>query len=356
MGSAEENQQERSNNAPGSGDDEILPPYAARPTVDSPFNFPPAPTPGIEYSDLPEAANPGPNYSTLPEAVFPSESGPSNSPSNSNYNYNNKNNASTSTPAFLAIPQIAARPTSPFPAAYNRAVLLRRGVTQEAFTSFLATLSAFLTASVPERALTHAADVGRSLNAVPRQLSRETVAYAKGVGRRAEERARRGNLIGAGVMALAGVVTIPAVAALRVVGAAVHLPAAAAGGLAKKPLSPRERAVAYLAVAQRDWFQQRGLTALLVDTAELVVLLRNARYGGAGSGPGLGPAGDDEAVVRKLVDVVHGTQERGCEEQLRALQGEFGFAPLEITDAKVQFLDIGASTLWLVLTEAPLVW
>lgn len=117
------------------------------------------------------------------------------------------------------------------------------------------------------------------------------------------------------------------------------------GGLARRPLSPRERADAYLAVAQRDWFGGRGLTASLRNTAELLRLL-HARRRGPGSSSG------DEAAVRKLVDLVHRTSEGGPGAQLRALESEFGFAPLEIADANVQSLDVGADTLWLVLAEA----
>ncbi|KAI1279161.1 hypothetical protein F5Y07DRAFT_50701 [Xylaria sp. FL0933] len=386
MGSAEEYRQE-SNNAPVRGDEAPPPPYGeeasqatsaatdskrpdngaqdatgARPTVDSPFNFPPASrpeysdlpevvSPASPYSDLPEAVNPAPNTSDLPEAVLPTSSG-----SGSSY-------PSTSTPLVLAIPQIAAKSTSPFPSAYNRAVLLRRGVTQEAFTSFLSTLSAFLTASVSERALDHALDVGRSLNAVPKRFSKETLAHAKEVGRRAEQRMRRGNIIGAGVSVIAGAVTLPIVGAIHAVGAAVSLPAAVigGGGLARKPLSPRERADAYVAVAQRDWFGERGLTASLCTTGELLGVLRNvqgrgydSQGQGSGSGSGLGLDHEDEAAVRKLVDLAHRTWEGGPADQLRALQTEFGLAPLEIsTDEKVKFLDIGAGTLWLVLTETP---
>ncbi|KAI0974511.1 hypothetical protein F4678DRAFT_379377 [Xylaria arbuscula] len=330
----------------------------ARPTVDSPFNFPPpAPrpeysdlpevvSPATQYSDLPEAVHPGPDYSNLPEPVFPSGGGSSTSyPSSS----------SSSTPSFLAIPQVAAKATAPFPAAYNRPFLLRRGVTQDAFTSFLATLSAFLTASVSERALTHAQDVGRSLNDVPKRLTQDTFAYAKTVGRRAEARARKGNFIGAGVAALAGAVTIPVVGAVHVAGAALRLPAAVGGGLAKKPLSPRERADAYLAVAQKDWFGQRGLTVSLCTTVELLRRIDPyaAAAAGSSSGLALGLDNENEAAVRKLVDLAHRTWEGGPAGQLQALQSEFGLAPLEIaTDDKVKFLDIGAGTLWLFLTEA----
>ncbi|KAI0539318.1 hypothetical protein GGR58DRAFT_465250 [Xylaria digitata] len=320
----------------------------ARPTVESPFNFPPAyspstsypngnasglaepSAPGIQYSDLPEVVNPSPEFSDLPEAVFPSQS----------------RIISISTPVFLAIPQIAAKPTSPFPPAYNTAILLRRGISREAFTSFLSTLSAFINASVSERALAHAQDVGRSLNSIPKKFSKDTFAHLKGVGRSVQESAKRGNFIGAGVAALGGTVTVPVAAALRVVDATLNqLPAAV---LSKKPLSPRERADAYLAVAQKDWFENRGLKASLCNTAELLLLHAQFR--------GVSPGSESEAVVKSLVDLVHMAGEGGLEGQLRALQGEFGFALLEIADgwpSKTRYLDVGAGTLWLVLTDAP---
>ncbi|TGJ85086.1 hypothetical protein E0Z10_g3709 [Xylaria hypoxylon] len=381
MRSMRENEQERGN-AQGEGD-EAPPPYddashlqeaaaatdskhpsnglqdatEARPTVESPFNFPPAYTPstsypngttsslagpstsGIEYSDLPEVVNPSPRsgqeYSNLPQAVFPSQS----------------STTSISPPVFIAIPQIAAKPTSPFPPAYNAAILLRRGISRDAFTSFLSTLSAFLNANVSERALAHALDVGRDINSIPKKFSKDTVAHVKSVGRHVQQSAKEGNIISAGFTALTGTLTIPVAAALRVVDATLHqLPVIVSGGLSKKPLSPHERAVAYLAVAQRDWFGNRGLAASLCNTAEL--LQRHAQFRGSGSGSG----NDNEIAVKNLVNLVHRTWERGAEGQLQALQSEFGFAPLEITDGQpsnIQNLDIGAGTLWLVLTEAP---
>jgi hypothetical protein len=168
------------------------------------------------------------------------------------------------------------------------------------------------------------------------------------VGRSIGQSAKKGNLIGAGVSAITGTVAIPVGAALRIVRATLHqLPAAAVGGLSKKPLSPRERADAYVAVAQKDWFRSRGLTALLCSTAELMLL--SAQCQGSGSG-----GGDDqnEAAVRNLVELTHGVWGKGPEAQLDVLRREFGFAPLEIAEAQPTPLAIGAGTLWLVLMNA----
>ncbi|KAI0486076.1 hypothetical protein F4859DRAFT_354911 [Xylaria cf. heliscus] len=320
-----------------------------RPTVDSPFNFPPAYTALAPDSAGPSASTSAStsgrqDYSTLPELVTPSA-----------LNYNNNNNSSSSSSAspwpqhvLIAIPQVSPQPTSPFLQAFNTAILLRRGIARETFASFLSTLSAFLSATVSERALAHAGDVGRSFNDIPKRFSKDTIAHVKGVGQHIGESAKRGNLVAAGLGAIGGVVSIPVAAAFRVVDATVRqLPAAAVGGLSRKPLSPRGRADAYVAVAQRDWFAARGLSARLCNTAELLSL--SAQYRGSGSASGA------EAAAKSLVNLVQKTWEMGPEGQLQALQSEFGFAPLELTAErpnKGKPLDIGPSTLWLVLMDA----
>ncbi|KAH8167298.1 hypothetical protein CIB48_g978 [Xylaria polymorpha] len=325
-----------------------------RPTVDSPFNFPPAYTvtatatttasgSGSGSSAGPSTAGKeGRNYSDLPEVVIPSGSGSGSSSS------------SSSPRVLIAIPQVAPQPTSPFLSAYNSTVLLRRGVPQETFTSFLSTLSAFLAASISEQALSHVGDVGRSLNDIPKRISKDTVAHVKGVGQHIGQSAKKGNFIAAGIGALSATVAIPVAAALRIVDATVHqLPLAVGGGLSRKPLSPRERAGAYVAVAQKDWFAARGLAARLCNTTELLLLM-NARHRGGSSGSGSG-SGSEAAAAKDLVNLVHRTWEMGPEGQLQALQSEFGFAPLEITGGhsnKEKPLDIGTSTLWLVLIDA----
>ncbi|KAI3329423.1 hypothetical protein HD806DRAFT_285811 [Xylariaceae sp. AK1471] len=313
----------------------------ARPTVNSPFNFPPAYT--ASASALGEGHN---HYPDLPEVAYPSASAPGNTVPFSPFSP-----SSASSPSLLlAIPQTAPQPTSPFLPSYNAAILLRHGIPVSTFTSFLSTLSAFLSASVSERALAHVSDVGRSINSVPKKFGKDTVAHMKDVGRSIGESAKRGNILGAGVSALVGTVTVPVGTALRLVDASLRqLPAAVGGGLAKKPLSPRERADAYVAVAQKDWLRSRGLTALLCNTAELVLLEAQCR--------GSGGSGDDgnEAAVKNLVGLANKTWERGPVAQLAALHREFGFAPLEIAEGQANRdkpLDIGAGTLWLVLTDA----
>ncbi|KAI1127729.1 hypothetical protein F5Y10DRAFT_242264 [Nemania abortiva] len=307
-------------------------PEVRRPTVDSPFNFPPAYTASAEDKEVQY-------HPDLPEVVGSSSS--SAPPSSADI--------------LLAIPQLTAQPTSPFLSGYNAGILLRRGIPREAFTSFLATLSAFLSATVSDRALSHAADIGRGVvKDIPKKFSKDTAAHVKSVGKHIGESAKQGRFIAAGIGAIAGTVSIPVGAALRFVDATVHqLPAAVSGGLSKKPLSPRERADAYLAVAQRDWFSPRGVTVLLCSTAELMRLSADCRGEGPGGNSSSSRAG---ATAGNLVDLAHMTSERGPEGQMLALETEFGFAPLEITPGRPggdKPLDIGTSTLWLVLKIAP---
>ncbi|KAI1368622.1 hypothetical protein F5Y08DRAFT_248358 [Xylaria arbuscula] len=288
-----------------------------RPTVDSPFDFP--------------------SYSELPEVISSSSTAGGGDAGNSN----GGSSSSSAPPVILAIPQIAPKPTSVFPSVYNRSVLLRRGIPQETFTSFLTTLSAFLTATVSERALKHAADVGRSLNNLPKKFSEDTVAHVKGVGKHIEQQARKGKYVAAGIGVLAGTVSIPLATAFRVVGATFQIPGAVGSSISKKPLTPRERADAYLVVANSKWFGVRGLTATLCDTLQLFWLLE-----GAGTDFGL-----PHPPVGKLVDRVRQASKGGPEAQFQALETEFGITSLEIVGDQVAPLDIGASTLWLVLTE-----
>jgi len=318
-----------SNSAPG----------AVWPTVESPFNFPPA------YSASSAASGSvRQDYSNLPEVV----PGPSSSSFSSFSPYSPSPSSSSSKPILLAIPQLKAQPTSPFLPSYSTPILLPHGITSASFTSFLSALSAFLSASVSERALAHAGDVGRSIvTDIPKRFSRDTLAHLKDVSRGVADEARKGRIISAGVGAIAGAVTIPVAASVRLIHATIHqLPAAAVGSISKKPLSPRERADAYVAVAQRDWFATRGLKACLCSTSELLSLSKGT-LGGGGY--------DNDATVKNLVNLMHRTWEKGPEAQLEALRQEFGFEALEITDPKVSKdkpLDIGAGTLWLVLTNA----
>ncbi|KAI0191609.1 hypothetical protein F4808DRAFT_476079 [Astrocystis sublimbata] len=309
------------------------------PTVDAPFNFPPPPAYTVSASSTPSGSTSSPagpstaggkggqsnsyQYSDLPEVYNPSFEG--------------SGGANPSSRVLLAIPQASPQPTSPFLSAYNTPMLLRRGISEDTFSSFLSTLSAFLSASVSERALSHVGDVGRSLNDIPKRLSKDTLAHAKSVGKQIGDSAKKGNIIGAGIGVIAGAITLPVAATLRVVGAVTQVPGAA---VRVRPQSPRERADAYVAVAQRDWFAPRGLTATLCSTAEL--LLFSARYRGVGPA-----AGNEEAAAKNLVDRLREMDPQG---QLQALDNEFGFVPVELAK-KEKSLDIGTSTLWMVLMD-----
>ncbi|CAJ2501841.1 Uu.00g046940.m01.CDS01 [Anthostomella pinea] len=271
------------------------------PTVEEPFNFP-----------------------SVSDAALPPYSTPSGS---------NIASSSTSTPQQqqqqhhrpIAIPQTQPTPTAPFLPAYAPS-LLRHGIPATSFRSFLSTLSAFLSSRVSERALQHTADMAQNLGAVPRTVGRETAAHARDVGRNIVTEARRGNLVGAGVSAIVqGGIALPLGFALRTVGAIFSLP----GAVARRPLTPRERADVYVACANRDWFHPRGLHAALMDGRGLAQVVG-------------GGVGAEELVGRAWV----GGQGTGAGDQMAVL--ERYLAPLEIAmPATPMGLEVG--TLWLVM-------
>ena len=146
---------------------------------------------------------------------------------------------------------------------------------------------------------------------------------------------------------IGGAISLPLATAFGTVGAALRLPSSTVAAVARKPTAPRERAAAYLAVANRDWFHPRGLDAALVDTAQLGALvgkdgdklLETARAaavksGRSGSGSG-GDGGGTDAV----------------EAQLTALSAEYISPGLEVLPATAATLEIGAKTLWLVVVQ-----
>jgi hypothetical protein len=83
---------------------------------------------------------------------------------------------------------------------------------------------------------------------------------------------------------------------LGAVGTIVGLPGRTIAAVVKKPKTPAERAVAYVAVANHDWLNKRGLHASLVNTEQLSevvgvsvkALLEASAEGNKSAGP-LGP-------------------------------------------------------------------
>ncbi|SPO06504.1 uncharacterized protein DNG_09194 [Cephalotrichum gorgonifer] len=268
------------------------------PTADDPFRFP--------------VDAPLPPYSTLHSS---SQAGPS-----------------TSAPGryLIAIPQTQPTPTSPFHPAYAP-TLLRHGITQETFLSFLSTLSAFLAAKVSERAVAHAADVAAKVGNGPKSHFKHVFSHTRDVFRDIGKTAKKGDVVGAFGSVISGAITIPVTAAMGTVGAVVSLPGSTVSAVAKKALTQRQRAEMYVTVANKDWFEKRGLVAALVDTA------------GAAEVVGVGVPYLTEAGQGKGVEGVEGVLGGlgGRVERLEVLEG------VEMTGV----LEVGPTSLWLVLAR-----
>lgn len=206
------------------------------------------------------------------KSVGPTQDSPFNFPSDAPPSYAASSSSSSSTKKPVAIPQTHPDPAAPFIDAYAPQ-LLQRGITPEAWRSFLQTLSAFLTAKVSDRAISHAGDVAKQIGERPKSVLKGIANHAKKVGTNIGNNAKRGNIIGATMGAIGGLISIPIAAAAGTASAALQLPASTVMAVARKPQTPRERAAAYAAVANRDWFQPRGLEARILDTEELCQVL-----------------------------------------------------------------------------------
>lgn len=268
------------------------------------------PLPAYEVEDartpstLPEISLPA-TPSTLPEsyspAIGPSVSSPFNFPTTDLPAYSDP--APTQRP--IAIPQRWPEPSAPFLTVYAP-VLLNYGIPAKSFHSFLDTLSAFLTAKVSKRAISHASDIAASVGRVPKQLGKDLVAQAKDTGRVIASSAKKGNPVGVVGGLIVGTLGLTVGAAMRTVNSILSLPATAAMAAAN-PKTPRGRAELYIATANRDWFGPRGLNARLLDTAELTNLLGIAASGFLiAAGPAVSTGNTDEkmkALGRWIADV-----------------------------------------------------
>ena len=223
----------------------------------------------------------------------------------------------------IAIPQIAPDKTKPFLDAYAQP-LLQYGITPESWRAFVATMSAFLAAKVSEKAVAHAADIGRHMTNVPKRFGQDTLGHAKSVGSDIRDSAKSGNYLGAAMGVVGGAISLPVGTAFRAAGAVISLPGTAIGAAVQKPRTPRERAAAYAAAANEKWLGVRGLRVQLLDTAELASIA------------GLSVTG--------LLDVTRASEDRSAAGQLNTLKGYF--SGLETFTGSA--LDLGANTLWLV--------
>lgn len=162
----------------------------------------------------------------------------------------------------FAIPQINPARTAPLLSAYPTD-LIHYGIPPDSWYSFLKTTSAFLSANVSKQALHHAADVGNAMGDFQKQYANNVKQSVKAMGKSA----KRFNPFGV----VGGFIGLTVGAAGHIVGSIASAPLSAM----RKPQTPRERALAYLATANLEWFHQRGLHALLCNTKELSTQIFN---------------------------------------------------------------------------------
>ncbi|KAH6611122.1 subunit of the rna polymerase ii mediator complex [Trichoderma cornu-damae] len=227
----------------------------------------------------------------------------------------------------VAFPQIKPDPDSPFLPAYAP-VLLDYGISEQTWRSFLATISAFLTATVSDRALSHAADVAARIGQNPKNLGKSVAAHASSIGKNVSENAKRGNVLGAAAGLIGGSISLPISTALGIVGSGLSLPGQAISAVTKKPKTPQQRVAAYAAVANEEWLHTRGLHAYLYDSAGLARLLGRP-VDGLLSLAGEAAEGDAGDAAR----------------QMRALEPHV--ARLEVDEGST--LQLKSQTLWIVL-------
>jgi hypothetical protein len=171
----------------------------------------------------------------------------------------------------IAIPQRWPNPAAPFLSAYPTS-LLNYGITAESFSAFLDTMSAFLTARVSKRAISHAGDIATELGRVPQRLGKDVMAQAKSTGKNIATNAKQLNPGGLVSGIIGGAIGLTVGTTFRVIGSVLQLPGTAIA-TAANPQTPRGRAELYAAAANRDWFHPRGLDARLLNTVELTGLI-----------------------------------------------------------------------------------
>ncbi|KEY69187.1 hypothetical protein S7711_01646 [Stachybotrys chartarum IBT 7711] len=271
----------------------------AGPTVESPFNFP---------SDAP-----------LPSYLETTASSSSAAPT-----------ANLTKP--IAIPQGTPTPMAPFIDAYAP-TLLAHGITPESWQSFLTTITAFLTAKVSKRALSYTTDVLKEMSGGGQRVYKEWVSHAKLVGTSMGKNAKKGNVVGLAANGVAGLISLPAHAALGLVVTAAALPGEAIAALFKAPSSPRRRVEAYLTVANKDWLLARGLKASVMDSNQL-----------------------SELVGVPVVEIAK-TGRMNAKGDITKVEAQFAalddhISALEIR-GKETALEVEATTLWLVVSPIP---
>ena len=260
------------------------------------------------------------------EAVVPTVSSPFNFPSNSDLPPYEPPVGSSNNQKPIAIPQLKPDPAMPFLSVYPPS-LLSHGVTQDAWRSFLDTISAFLTAKVSDRAISHAGDMAKHLTEHSKNFGKGLLTQTKQVGKGIAKSAKRGDVVGAAGGTLGGIISLPLSFAFGLAGTVLALPSSAVGAIVKKPKTPGQRAAAYAAVANEKWLHSRGLHAHMLDSNELAQLLGIS--------------------VTDFLSPSQQTEDRSASGQLGAL--ECRIAPLEVKQPQAT-LELSPITIWLVLT------
>jgi hypothetical protein len=171
----------------------------------------------------------------------------------------------------IAIPQQFPQATAPFLPAYAP-MLLNHGILASSWYSFVETTSAFLTAKVGKRAISHAGEVAASIGRVPKQLGKDVANHVKDTFREVGHAAKSGNPFRMLGGVVGGTIGLTVGTAAKFVGSTMSLPGTAIAATAS-PKTPKERAEAYLLAANKDWFHNRLLHAELLNTVELARLL-----------------------------------------------------------------------------------
>lgn len=184
-----------------------------------------------------------------------------------------------------------------------------------------------------KRALDYTTDVLKEMSGGGQRVYKEWVSHAKAVGTSMGKNAKKGNVVGLAANGVAGLISLPAHAALGLVVTAAALPGEAIAALFKAPSSPRRRVEAYLTVANKDWLLARGLKANVMDSNQLSELVGMPVVEIANTGR-MNAKGDNTKA----------------EAQLAVLDDHI--SALEIR-SKETTLEIEAATLWLVVSSLP---
>ena len=225
----------------------------------------------------------------------------------------------------IAIPQLKPGPASPFLSAYAPS-LLRHGITQETWRSFLDTVSAFLTAKVSDRAISHAGDMAKHLSEDSKNFGKSLAKEAKAVSKEIASSVKRGDVFSAAGSALGGTISLPLSFTFGLLDTALALPASTVGAIVKRPKTPGQRAAAYAAVANEKWLHTRGLHAQMLDSNELAQILG--------------------ITVADFLSPAQQSKDPSPSGQIRALEGRL--AALEVNQEQGQ-LELETNTIWMVL-------